>query len=114
MGEEEILKNVRTILKSAELVYSTSDYTSATVLYFKVLFGILDCILLKRCGKAPKDHTERFRMLKEYEPELYEFLDNYFRIYQNTYSMSIDKQTCDSVRKNVKRIMERYQIQEGN
>ena len=112
MSEKELLKNVRTIFKSAELVYSTNDFTSATVLYFKALFGVLDYVLLKSRGKSPKDHTERFSMLKEYEPELYEFLDNYFRIYRNTYSTTIDRLTCEKVRKNVTGIMERYKIQE--
>lgn len=110
MTNNELLKNIKTMLHSAELVYSNKDFTSATILYFKVAFSVLDFILLKSEGKSPKDHTERFRMLQERYPSLYEFLDKYFKIYRDTYSISIDKETCDKLRENVKKIIERYQI----
>lgn len=111
MGQNELLENIKRILSSAELVYSNKDFTSATILYFKSAFSILDFILLKSEGKSPKDHTERFRMLEDKYPGLYEFLDKYFRIYRSTYSISIDKETCDKLRENVKKIIEEYKIQ---
>jgi len=46
MIEDELIKNVKTILKSADLVYTNKDYTSATILYFKAIFSILDFIIL--------------------------------------------------------------------
>ena len=108
---EELLKNIKTILGSAELVYSKGDFTSATILYFKAVFTILDLILLRLEGKTPKDHTERFRMLQDKHPVLYEFLDKYFKIYRSTYSISVDKETCDKLRQNVKSIIKEYKIQ---
>jgi hypothetical protein len=50
-------------------------------------------------------------MLEDSYPDLYEFLDKYFKIYRDTYSISIDKETCDKIKENVKRIIERYKIQ---
>lgn len=107
---EEQVKTLGKILNSARLVYETDDYTSATILYFKAAFIALDIILLKCKGKAPKDHTERFRMLEEPYPDLYEFIDKYFKIYRNTYTTTIDKAACDEVKKNVYKIIERYKI----
>ena len=109
--KEELIKNIKKILKSAELVYANKDFTSATILYFKAAFSILDLILLRLKGKTPKDHTERFRMLEDSCPDLYEFIDKYFKIYRDTYSISIDKETCDKIKENVKRIIEKYKIQ---
>jgi uncharacterized protein (UPF0332 family) len=111
MSERELLKNIKTVLTSADLLYLNKDYTSATILYFKVLFTILDLILLRSEGKTPKDHTERFRMLQEKYPDLYELLDKYFKIYRDTYSISIDKETCDKIKKNARTIIEEYKIQ---
>ena len=107
---EKLLQNIRTIVSSAEIVYANKDYTSATILYFKVLFGITDFILLREQGKAPKDHTERFRMLEVSNKDIYEFLDKYFKVYRDTYSILIDKQTCDKVRENVKKFINKYKI----
>ncbi|MBW2981325.1 hypothetical protein KY343_00465 [Candidatus Woesearchaeota archaeon] len=106
----ELTENIKKILSSAELVYSNKDFTSATILYFKAVFSVIDLILLKSEGKAPKDHTERFRVLEKSYPDLYEFLDKYFKIYRDTYSTTIDKETCDKVKENVKRIIERYKV----
>jgi len=109
--ESIMAENVKIVFGSAELVYSRKDYTSATILYFKALFAALDLMLLKSKGKMPKDHTERFRMLEDFDAERYEFLDKYFKIYRDTYTLSIDKETCDKVRKNVKRIIDESGIE---
>ena len=54
---------------SADKIFQLKDYTSATILYFKTWFAIHDFILLNKIGYAPKDHTERFKLLKEEFPE---------------------------------------------
>ena len=90
--------------KSAEVVYKRKDYTSATILYFKCLFVMLDSIIFKKLRKTPKDHTERFRMLETDFPELYEILDKYYQIYRDTYSLTIEKEKCEEVRENVAKI----------
>lgn len=108
--EQDLIKNIKTLMRSAELVYNTADYTSATILYFKAGFTILDLIIFKNEGKTPKDHTERFRIFQKSFPELYEFLDKYYSIYRDTYSLIIDKETCDKVKINVKGIIEKYKI----
>jgi hypothetical protein len=103
-------ENIKRIRNSAEIVYKTNDYTSATILYFKTLFAILDLIILKSKGKTPKDHTERFRILKSSFPELYTIIDKYFKIYRDTYVTTIEKEDCDKIRKNVKELIEKYKI----
>ena len=72
---------------------------------------ILDLIILKSRGNTPKDHSERFRILKQHLPKLYGPLDKNFKIYQDTYSISIDKQTCDSIREYVRQIIKEYKIE---
>jgi len=99
--KESLIKNVKTFLKSAGTVYKLEDYTSATILYFKAAFAALDYLILHVVGRSPKDHTERFRMLQENFKELYTFLDKSFPIYRKTYSFTIDRETCDWVKKNV-------------
>lgn len=111
MARSDLLENIKKVLSSADLIYSKGDFTSATILYFKAAFNILDLILLNFSGKSPKDHTERFRMLEDSHPDLYQFLDKYFKIYRDTYTTSIDKETCKMVKENVGKIIERYKIQ---
>jgi hypothetical protein len=75
------------------------------------MFSILDYLIMSSGHGMPKDHTERFRTLEAYFPSLYEILDRLYPLYRNTYSASISKADCDSVRKNVYRIIEEQKIQ---
>ena len=78
------------------------------IAYFKK--KLADILKRKKKGKTPKDHTERFRILKEDFSDLYLLLDKYYPIYRQTYSLIIDKLTCDEVKKNVERIIEEHKI----
>jgi HEPN domain-containing protein len=109
--EKELLHQVKRFWHSAELVYRNNDYTSATILYFKALFVLLDYIILQQSGKTPKDHTERFRQLEKDMPKYYRILDKYYPIYRDTYSLSIEKEKCNEVRNNVRKIAQEQKIQ---
>ena len=84
--------------KSADNVYASEDYTSATILYFKTWFAVQDFILLQKIGQSPKAHTERFRMLEKNFPGIYIEIDKEFSTYKDTYSKIIDKNTCDRIK----------------
>lgn len=104
----ELQEHAKKFLRSAELVYSAKDYTSATTLYFKSLFVALDAELLKITKKIPKDHTERFQQLKLHLHSDYELLDRYFIVYRSTYTAIIDKETCEEIRTYVRKTVAQY------
>ena len=92
------IEQISVFKHSAETLYINSDFTSATILYFKTWFAIQDYFLLKNIGRSPKDHTERFRLLESKFPEKYKVLDMEFSTYRDTYSKIIDKETCDRIK----------------
>lgn len=108
------MKNARQFLDSAQLVYSRSDFTSASILFFKAWFALADYLLVNARGRSPKDHGERFRMLEKAFPELYVLLDKYYQVYRDTYTLTIDKSVCDEVKANVKGTVEKYKIPLSN
>ena len=95
------VEQIKTFKKSADTIFDTGDYTSATILYFKTLFAIEDFILLQKIGYAPKDHTERFSLLKKNFPLAYKLIDMEFNTYRDTYSKVIGKPTCLRIKKAV-------------
>jgi len=97
---------------SADTLYLNSDFTSATILYFKTLFAIQDFLLLEEIGESPKDHSERFRKLEKYFPDLFRELDLEFPTYRDTYSKIIDKEICDRIKIIVENDIKRYHIKE--
>ena len=108
--EDELEKNIHKIKKSADIVYETKDYTSATILYFKTIFALLDLTIYKNKGITPKDHTERFRLLKKEIPEEYKLLDSEFNTYKSTYSRIISKETCERIKKIIEDEINKYKI----
>lgn len=97
---------------SADTLYGSKDYTSATILYFKTLFAIQDFLLLEKIGESPKDHTTRLRSLEKNFPEMFKELDVEFSTYRDTYSKIIDKETCNRIKKIVENDIKKYQIKE--
>lgn len=98
-GLESTLKeNARRFATSALRVYNEKDYTSATILYFKALFAVLDLVILKKKGLVPKDHSERFRILEKELPEQYAFVDAHFSVYQDTYRAKTAQEDCDAIK----------------
>ncbi|HIH13248.1 TPA: hypothetical protein HA242_05995 [Candidatus Woesearchaeota archaeon] len=95
---------------SADTLYSQLDFTSASILYFKTLFALHDFLLLEKIGESPKDHSERFRKLEKYFPDLFQELDMEFSTYRDTYSKIIDKETCSRIKKMVENDLKRYNI----
>ncbi len=100
--EQELLQNVKTFLQSAELVYHSKDYTSATTLYFKTIFVALDLLIYRKLKLTSKDHADRFRILQKHLPEEYKALDKYYHIYRSTYSTTVDQQTAEEIRNYVR------------
>jgi len=108
---EELIKNIKNFVNSADLLYEKADYTSACILYFKALFSIIDYLLLISGKGIPKDHTERFQILKSYSSRLYIILDKLYSIYRASYTVSITKENCDKVRENVKKLVKEFKIE---
>jgi hypothetical protein len=71
--------------------------------YFKALFA-LDDLLLSRIGLMPKDHAERFEMLKMNLPEIYRISDKLFSTYRRTYTKEIGKNEIILVKKRIKEV----------
>ena len=103
-------EQISTFKRSADIIFDSEDYTSATILYFKTLFAIHDFILLKKIGYAPKDHTERFKLLKKEFPKEYEEIDSEFNTYRSTYNNVISKETCKRIKELVENEIYRQEI----
>lgn len=106
-------EQVLTFKKSADMLFDSKDYTSATILYFKTWFAIQDFILLDKIGQSPKDHKERFRSLEKNYPDVYRELDKEFSTYRDTYSQQIDKETCIRIKNIVEDEINNFKIKKG-
>lgn len=79
--------------------------SEAATNFFKSLFAVDDAALVDLIKDQPKDHTERFNMLKTNIPELYAITDKLFSTYRRTYTQDLEE---DEVRLVKKRVMEAF------
>ncbi len=82
--------------KIAETLNMNSEAVSN---YFKALFAIDDASIIERLGHKPKDHNERFFLLRTHIRRLYIITDRLFSLYRRTYTQELEKGEVKLVRK---------------
>ncbi len=109
MKEQEQLleENIREFYTQGEESLTKQKYNAAVSLFFKALAVLADWHLLKTKGRIPKSHSERFRILEEKYPELYELLDKDFPVYQDSYQIKISKEIAVVLENDVRTVAQK-------
>ncbi len=87
LNQLEELEN--TFIEEYESCIILEEYSknkSITILLSKALFALTDFIIFKKYKKLPKNHSERFRILKEKFPSTYLIVDSLGGEYTDSYS----------------------------
>ncbi len=93
---EERSKNFFTIGNIAQKKGMNSESVSN---YFKSMFAICDLVLYRKIKIIPKDHTERFSLLKRNSYFLYEMLDRLFSTYRETYTKTLSPARAEHIKR---------------
>ncbi|MCX6707639.1 MAG: hypothetical protein NT001_05880, partial [Candidatus Woesearchaeota archaeon] len=70
---------------SGKLSEERGLFISAADNYFKALVQSADFFIQQNLGKTPDSHSERFRILQDFNRELYSIIDDLFRYYLKSY-----------------------------
>lgn len=84
--------------------------SEAATNFFKALFVVGDCVLYDKLKLEPKDHTERFNLLRNNSPVLYSITDRMFHTYRRTYTQELTEDEVLLVRKRVMEAFENARI----
>ncbi|MBI2522798.1 hypothetical protein HYW19_00240 [Candidatus Woesearchaeota archaeon] len=104
-GKEQILKeNFSEYMELAEHAFRAKKYNSAVTLFFKAISAATDLFVLKREGFVPSSHTNRFRIVQEKYPEIYDILDKDFPFYQDNYTKKMSKDAVEVLREDAQRV----------
>ena len=90
--------------ESANILAKLSKNKSVTILLSKALFALTDYIIFKKYQKLPKNHSERFRILKEKEFKIYKKVDQIWSMYTSSYSKPALKESIIMLKKAVKEV----------
>ena len=74
--------------------FNKGKYNSATTLFFKAIAALCDLYILKKEGIVPSSHSNRFRILEEKYPDIYNIADRDFPFYQDSYTKKMDNESA--------------------
>ena len=89
---EEILLNAKEFLESAEDNLKKERWNAAVSDYFKSMSSYCDYLLYKEIKILPKNHNERFELLKKYFNEIYTEVIGFFKKYRDSYNLRLTKE----------------------
>lgn len=108
--EKILIKNAKEFCDDALLAESKKHYNSSVSLLFKSLAVLADLYILRKHGKIPSNHSERFRILETKYPDIYRILDKDFPYYQDSYSIELNKEINEVLKKDVKELFRLLEI----
>jgi len=107
--EEGLQTTLLELITSARELASTKRLTAATILYSKALFALLGYIILREYQKIPKNHAERFRILRQKFPRLYPIVDEVWSTYTDTYSQLSNEEAVTLLTKALMEVASNYE-----
>ncbi|MDD3175504.1 MAG: hypothetical protein PHU51_03435 [Candidatus Nanoarchaeia archaeon] len=90
---------------AGNLLMTQNMSKSATIMFSKALFAVIDYLIFKKYSKLPKNHSERFRILELKETEIYLDLDKLWNNYTDSYTKPIDKLAIQEFKKLIIKIV---------
>ncbi len=103
---EKKAKNFFILGKIAENLKMFSESASN---YFKSLSALND-LALEKIGIRTSSHNQRFNLLKQNIPKLYDITDKLFSVYRRTYTQSLNSEELLRLRKNIEEAFEYAKI----
>lgn len=103
--EEFLIENIKEFVKEGKEAKLNKAYNSAVTLFFKALAVSTDLYILREEGFIPKNHTERFEILRSKYKEIYRILNKDFPVYQQSYRLKLDIQYCEVLEKDVEELI---------
>lgn len=103
-GEKILNDNFEEYFQLGLRAFNEKKYNSSITLFFKAIVALSDLFILKKEGRIPSSHSDRFRVIEEKYPELYSILDRDFPFYQDSYTNKMDKESAELLKDDIGKI----------
>lgn len=95
---EELLKNAGEFLESGNENIRKERYNVAVSDFFKAIVIFSDYLIYREVRILPKNHNERFSLLKTYFKEIYQKVSILFKTYTESYNFRLSKDEAIKLR----------------
>lgn len=94
----ELLENAEEFFASAEDNLKKKRYNASVSDYFKSISNYCDFLIYKTMKLLPKNHNERFDLLKKYFPDIYSIILTLFQKYRESYNLRLNEKDALTLR----------------
>ena len=108
--EDIFKKTAEEYFMSGKDEFNKGRYNSAVVLFFKCLVALADLLVLRKTGKSPSSHGERFNVTKNSLSEVYDLLDKDFPFYQDSYNIVMTKELAEVIENDARKLAEKAEF----
>jgi len=110
--EKEIIleKTAKEYFQSGKEELNKARNNSAVVLFFKSIISLVDLYIYRKLGKTPSSHNERFSIIKNNFPKLYNILDKDFPFYQDSYNILMVKELAEVIKNDAEKIAAEIEV----
>ncbi len=95
---EELLKNAEDFFQSAEDNYKKKRFNPAVADLFKSIVILCDYIIYRDIKILPKNHNQRFSLLKDYFKDIYKNVSELFELYTNSYNLRLNEKDAIKIK----------------
>ncbi len=86
---EELLQNADEFLESGKENMKKQRFNPAVSDFFKAIVILCDYLLYREIKIIPKNHNERFALLKIHFPDIYSKVSSLFNTYTDSYNLRL-------------------------
>jgi hypothetical protein len=95
---KELLDNAEEFLISGKENLNKDRFNVAASDYFKAIVIFCDYLIYKEIKILPKNHTERFSLLKNHFKDIYTKVSELFGLYTNSYNIKLKKEEAIKIK----------------
>lgn len=108
--EQVLIENFNEYFGLGLEAFNKGKFNSATTLFFKAIAALCDLHILRKEGRIPSSHSNRFRVLEEKYPEIYRIADRDFPFYQDSYTQKMDKEAAGLLKEDAENLKKKLGI----
>lgn len=87
---DDLLKNAKEFLESGEENIKNKRYNAAASDFFKAIVILCDYLIYNEIKILPKNHNERFLLLKRYFIDIHDGVSKLFKVYVDSYNLRLN------------------------
>ncbi len=95
---DDLLKNVDEFLESGDESLKKQRFNSSVSDFFKAIVILCYYLLYKEMKLQPKNHNERFSLLKKYFSDIYREVSHLFITYTKSYTLRLKKEDAEALK----------------